>query len=108
MEPGHETKQWVNVLPVISPLVKMFVEDLPDEVGVEEASLSDSCGRTEILDCLSHVPAQPHRDRHHESCLAPTNDLIWQEAPDRSLQNILGRPFAFCMRGLDASRALGL
>ena len=76
-EPRHETEQRVNVLPVISPLLKMFVEDLPDEAGVEEASLSDGCGRTEILDRLSHVLVQPHRDRHHESCLAPMNDLFW-------------------------------
>jgi hypothetical protein len=76
MEPRHETEQWVNVLPVISPLLKMFVKDLPDEAGVEEASLSDGCGRTEILDGLSHVLVQPRRDRHHESCLAPINDLI--------------------------------
>ena len=95
-EPRHETEQRVNVLPVISPLVKMFVEDLPDEAGVEEASLSDSCGRAEILDCLSHVPAQPRRDRQ--------NDLIWQEAPDRSLQNILGRAAAGDRRGTYTAR----
>jgi hypothetical protein len=75
-EPRHETEQWVNVLPVISLLLKMFVEDLPDEAGVEEASLSDGCRRTKILDGLSHVLVQPHRNRHHESCLAPMNDLI--------------------------------
>jgi hypothetical protein len=64
------------VLPVISPLLKMFVEDLPDEDGVEEASLSERCGRTEILDRFSHVLVQPDRDGHHESCLAPMNDRI--------------------------------
>lgn len=76
MEPRHETEQWVNVFPVISPLLKMLVEDLPDETDVEEASLSDGCGRTEILNSFSHVLVEPHRDRHHESCLAPMNDLI--------------------------------
>jgi hypothetical protein len=54
----------------------MFVEDLPSEVSVEEASLGDACGRTEILDGLSHVLVQLYRDGHHESCLAPVNDVI--------------------------------
>ena len=84
-EPRHETEKRVNVLPMISLLVKMFVEYLPDIARIEKTGFSEGRGRTKVFDGIAHVVVQPDRDRHHESRLATMNDLTWQEAPDCTL-----------------------